>query len=124
MVWFGEALPNSLYRHHADNQPWIVCAEVSSQPLRETTLAVAAWCGFAVALIINFVVPYIQNAGYGDLQGRVSISWRFLITSALTHQIAFIWGGFSFVSVVYVFFFVPETGKRSLEELDIVSLDR
>jgi hypothetical protein len=53
------------------SQTWIVSAEVSSQHLREKTLSVSAFWGFGVSLIINFVSPYIQNAGYGNLQGRV-----------------------------------------------------
>lgn len=44
----------------------------------------------------------VQNPGYGNLGGKIG----------------FLWMAFSFISGVYVFFFVPELKGRSLEELD------
>ncbi|KAF9017776.1 general substrate transporter [Hymenopellis radicata] len=82
--------------------PWTIASEVSSNRLREKTLASAAWSGFGVGLISNLVVPYIQDTGYGNLQG----------------QIAYLWGGFSVVALFFCFFFVPELKGRSLEDLD------
>lgn len=82
--------------------PWTVAAEVSSGPLREMTLALASWSGFGVGLIVTFIVPYIQNAEYANLGGKI----------------AFIWMGFSIISGFYAFFMVPELKGRSLEELD------
>ncbi|OCF43453.1 hypothetical protein I317_02753 [Kwoniella heveanensis CBS 569] len=84
--------------------PWTTAAEISSQQLRAKTLAVAAWSGYAVGLINNLVVPYIQQAQYGNLQG----------------QITYIFGGFSVVAVVLVYFFLPELKGRTLEELDML----
>lgn len=37
--------------------PWTIASEVSSNSLREKTLATAAWSGFGVGLISNLVVP-------------------------------------------------------------------
>ena len=54
------------------NVPWIVASEISNNSLREKTLAVAALSGFAVQLIVVFVSPYIQDAGYGNLGAKVS----------------------------------------------------
>lgn len=82
--------------------PWTVAAEIPSGPLREKTLALASWSGFGVGLIVTFVVPYIQNAEYAGLGGKIG----------------FIWMAFSVISGVFVFFFVPELKGRSLEELD------
>ncbi len=82
--------------------PWTVSAEISSAPLREKTLAIGAWSGFGVGLAIGFVVPYMQNAEYGNLGGKI----------------AFVWMGFSIVSGIWVYFFVPELKNRSLEEVD------
>ncbi|ORY89777.1 general substrate transporter [Leucosporidium creatinivorum] len=82
--------------------PWIVSAEISSQMLREKSLASAAWSGFGVGLISNFVTPYIQNPEYGNLGAK--IGW--------------LWAGFSFVSIIYVYVMVPELKGRTLEELD------
>jgi MFS transporter, SP family, sugar:H+ symporter len=50
--------------------------------LREKSLASAAWSGFGVGLISNFVTPYIQNPEYGNLGAK--IGW--------------LWAGFSFAS--------------------------
>lgn len=44
----------------------------------------------------------MQNKDYGGLEGRIG----------------FVYGSFSVVTAVWCFFFLPETGKRSLEELD------
>ncbi|KAK1925233.1 general substrate transporter [Papiliotrema laurentii] len=82
--------------------PWTVAAEIASSPLREKTLAAASWSGFGVGLAVGFIVPYIQNAEYGNLGGKI----------------AFIWMGFSIISGAFVYFFLPELKGRSLEELD------
>lgn len=82
--------------------PWTVAAEIPSNPLREKTLALASWSGFGVGLAVGFVTPYIQNAAYGNLGGKIG----------------FIWMGFSIAAGVYVYFFLPELKGRTLEELD------
>ncbi|WVW83537.1 hypothetical protein I302_105558 [Kwoniella bestiolae CBS 10118] len=84
--------------------PWTIAAEISSQQLRAKTLAVAAWSGYAVGLINNLVVPYIQGAQYGNLQG----------------QITYIFGGFSVAAIIFAYFFIPELKGRTLEELDML----
>lgn len=42
--------------------PWTVAAEISSNALREKTLAAASWSGFGVGLAVGFVVPYSKTA--------------------------------------------------------------
>ncbi|KAJ4204166.1 hypothetical protein NW759_015003 [Fusarium solani] len=82
--------------------PGTNASEISSNPLRENTLALSAFCAFAVGLIVSFTIPYIQNAEYGNLGGKI----------------AFVWMGFSIVSGIYTYFMLPELKNRSLEELD------
>ncbi|KAH8427001.1 uncharacterized protein LDX57_004722 [Aspergillus melleus] len=53
---------------------------------------------FLTSVPINFVNPYVQSA----IGGRVT----------------FIYGAFSAVSLFFVWLCVPETSRRSLEELD------
>ncbi|KAM0751341.1 general substrate transporter [Meredithblackwellia eburnea MCA 4105] len=77
---------------------WITCTEVCSSRVREPTLTLSVFSGFAVGLIINLVSPYIQTSIGGS--------------------IGFIWGGFTWISVAWVFFFVPEMKGLSLERLD------
>jgi MFS transporter, SP family, sugar:H+ symporter len=81
---------------------WIVTAEVPTLQLREKTIMTGTFLGFCVSVIVTFVSPYLQDAGYGNLGGRVG----------------FVYGGFSVVAAIWCFFFLPETRGRSLEELD------
>ncbi|KAL2672680.1 hypothetical protein Neosp_013394 [[Neocosmospora] mangrovei] len=81
---------------------WIVTAEVASLQLREKTITIATFSGFCVSILITFVSPFMQDKGYAGLEGRIG----------------FIYGGFSFVAAVWAFFELPETGFRTLEELD------
>jgi len=54
--------------------------------------------------LVNFTIPYLLNAPY----------------AALDSKVGFISGGFSFLSIFLVYFFVPECRGRSLEEIDMV----
>lgn len=77
---------------------WIIAAEVGTGQLRERTLFLASMGSFVTSVPINFVNPYVQAA----LGGGVTL----------------IYGCFSILAVAFVFFVVPETKYRSLEELD------
>lgn len=81
---------------------WITSAEVGTLQLREKTITLATFFGFCASIFITYVSPYIQNAGYGNLQGNIG----------------FVWAGTSFLSLLFVFFYLPELKGRSLEELD------
>lgn len=81
---------------------WIVTAEVPSLYLREKTITIGTFTGFCVSVIVTFVSPYIQDQGYGNLQGRIG----------------FVYGGVSIATVLWGLFVLPETGSRNLEELD------
>lgn len=81
---------------------WITSSEVPSNRLREKTLAIATFCGNSVGIVIQYVNPYVQNQEYANLGSKVG----------------FIFGSVSVLSMVWVFFFLPELKGRSLEELD------
>lgn len=81
---------------------WIVSAEVPTLAVREKTITVATFSGFATGVLVSFVSPFMQDEGYGNLQGRIG----------------FVWAAFSIVSAVWAFFFLPELKNRTLEELD------
>lgn len=68
-------------------------------PKPEVTATVA---GFCVSVLVSYINPFIQDAGYGNLKGKVG----------------FVYGSFSVAAAIWCLFFLPETGKRSLEELD------
>ncbi|CAI7676568.1 unnamed protein product [Penicillium pancosmium] len=77
---------------------WIVTGEIGTGKLRERTVFLASMGSFLTSVPINFVNPYVQSA----IGGRVT----------------FIYGAFSVVSLLFVWICVPETSRRSLEELD------
>ncbi|KAJ5657138.1 Major facilitator superfamily domain general substrate transporter [Penicillium longicatenatum] len=81
---------------------WIVTAEVPTLQLREKTITISTFLGFCVSILVTFVSPFIQDARYGNL-GRKIVS---------------LYGSFSFLAAIWTFLFCPETGFRSLVELD------
>lgn len=77
---------------------WILGGEIGTGQLRERTLLLSSLGSFVTSVPINFVNPYVQAA----ISGRTAI----------------IYGSFSVAAMVFVYFFLPETKDRSLEELD------
>lgn len=77
---------------------WVVAAETGTGQLRERTLFLSSMASFVTSIPINFVNPYVQKS--------------------LGGSVTFIYGGFSVLAIAWVFFMVPETKNRSLEELD------
>ncbi|KAL8279414.1 hypothetical protein RQP46_008226 [Phenoliferia psychrophenolica] len=82
--------------------PWTVSAELPSEALRDKTLAIGAFGGYVVGMIIGFVNPYMQNAQYGNLGGKVG----------------FVYGSISIAAIAFVWAWVPELKGRTLEEVD------
>ena len=56
----------------------------------------------------SFVLPYLFNPNEANLQAKTT----------------FIFGGFSIISLVYLWFYQPETSGRSYEELDEMFMKR
>ncbi|KAL2843172.1 hypothetical protein BJY01DRAFT_248756 [Aspergillus pseudoustus] len=77
---------------------WILGGEVGTGQLRERTLLLSSLGSFATSVPINFVNPFVQAA----IGGRTAI----------------IYGSFSVGAMAFVYFYLPETKDRSLEELD------
>jgi SP family sugar:H+ symporter-like MFS transporter len=63
---------------------------------------VATFSGFSTNVLITFVSPYLQDTGYGNLQGKIG----------------FVWGAGSIIAVAWAFFMLPELKGRTLEEMD------
>ena len=70
--------------------------------LREKTITMATFSGFAIDFLVTFLNPYMQDEGYGNLQGKVG----------------FVYGSFSVMAAIWVVFVLPEMKDRALEELD------
>lgn len=81
---------------------WITTSEAAAASVREKTVMTATFASFCMVLLITYVNPYVQNEGYGNLGARVG----------------FVYGGCSFLALLWVYFFLPELKGRSLEELN------
>lgn len=81
---------------------WITTSEAAAASVRERTIMTATFVSFCMVLLITYVNPYVQDAGYGGLGAKVG----------------FVYGGCSFLALIWTFFFLPELKGRSLEELD------
>lgn len=77
---------------------WILGGEIGTGQLRERTLLLSSLGSFVTSVPINFLNPFVQAA----IGGRTTI----------------IYGGFSVAAMVFIYFCLPETKDRSLEELD------
>jgi MFS family permease len=97
---------------------WIVTTESAPSRNREKVQAVAVFFGFGVSLLISSVSPYIQNTGYGNLGGKIVSCFSHTEGSSRLTTQGFIWGTFSIITVIWVFFVVPEMKGFTIEQLD------
>ncbi|KAH0420497.1 hypothetical protein CcaCcLH18_13989 [Colletotrichum camelliae] len=81
---------------------YTVLAEVSTSRLRIKTIAIGLACQKALETMWNFVLPYLFNPDKLNLGAKL----------------AFIFGGLSVISLVHLWFNLPETAGRTYEELD------
>ena len=80
---------------------WVVAAEMSTGRNRQKHLSIGTTCFWISAWAVTFTLPYLFNredAGLGPMIGFI-----------------YAFGGF--LSVAFVFFFIPETRGRTLEEI-------
>ncbi|KZO96270.1 maltose permease [Calocera viscosa TUFC12733] len=83
---------------------YCIYAEISTARLRSKTVAWGVVVNQLSALIIQVINPYLINPNEANLQGKVG--WLF--------------GGLGVIFTVWSFFGVPETGGRTIDELDIL----
>ncbi|KAH0439701.1 hypothetical protein CcaCcLH18_02811 [Colletotrichum camelliae] len=81
---------------------WAVSAEVSSQRLRARTQGVAMFSNAIISWAMGFVTPYLINTDSANLGAKA----------------AFVWASLCIVSFAWVWFEVPELGKKTASELD------
>lgn len=99
---------NFFYNAGVGSNVYTIAGEVPTSVLRTKTLAVALSISAAVNTMWSFVAPYIFNPGYGDLKAKIG----------------FVFGAFMLIFAVLAFFFVPETRRRTYEELDELFMNR
>lgn len=81
---------------------WAYEAEIPSQKLRSQTVGLAQGVNFVFAWLLTYCTPYFINPE--------ALNWG--------PKYCYIWGGSNAILAVFVFFFMPETKGRSLEQLD------
>ncbi|KAF2117348.1 general substrate transporter [Lophiotrema nucula] len=81
---------------------WQVAGEIPSQRLRGHTFGFASSVTFLMGWCITFTIPYFINP--------TALNWG--------AQYGYIWFGTNLLIIVFTFFVVPETNKRTLEEID------
>lgn len=81
---------------------WLAGGEIPSQRLRSYTFGLAAASGFFFAWLTTFTAPYFINPQ--------SLNWG--------PRYGYIWTPSCAIAALWVFFFLPETKGRTLEEID------
>lgn len=81
---------------------WAVQTEVPSQRLRSQTVGLGQGCNFVFAWLCTYCTPYFVNPD--------ALNWG--------PKYCYIWAGSNFILAVWAFFFVPETRRRTLEQID------
>ncbi|GAA5970832.1 hypothetical protein JCM11641_004470 [Rhodosporidiobolus odoratus] len=81
---------------------WVVAAEQFPLEIAPLCVSLATASNWLNNFIIAIIVPYITDAGYGNLQSKIT----------------FIWAGTIALFTTYVFFFLPETKGLSLVQVD------
>ncbi|RDW66371.1 hypothetical protein BP6252_10006 [Coleophoma cylindrospora] len=87
---------------------FIAPAEIPTTKLKTKTGGIAYFTQQTGGLIITFISPYMQNAGYGNMGP----------------YIGFFFGAFSFMGIIFVWFCYPETKGASIEDLDLFFAQR
>ncbi|KAF2733979.1 putative sugar transporter [Polyplosphaeria fusca] len=87
---------------------WQVTGEVPTQRLRSYTLGFSSAITFLCGWSITFTIPYFINP--------TALNWG--------AQYAYIWFAGNLLIAVFTFFVVPETNKRTLEEIDECYVNR
>ena len=83
---------------------FVIISEVSATRLRGKTIAITTAVQAFASIIFTVAMPYMLNSDQADWRGRAG----------------FLFGGISLVCFIWCFFRLPESRKRTFEELDIL----
>ncbi|KAH8812487.1 general substrate transporter [Xylogone sp. PMI_703] len=87
---------------------WALPAEIGSTRLRQKTVVIGRNAYYIVSVIATVLEPYFINPTAWNLKGYTS----------------FFWMGTSLITLVWVFFRLPETKGRSYEEINLLFAKR
>ncbi|KAJ5097386.1 general substrate transporter [Penicillium angulare] len=83
---------------------WVVTSEISTGPNRSKLMAMSSGTSWVCSWLVTFTFPYLFNADAASLQAKVG----------------FIYGSLMISAAIWIFFFLPETAGRTLEEIHIM----
>jgi MFS transporter, SP family, sugar:H+ symporter len=83
---------------------WVVTGEIFPLKARAKCLSMTTATNWLLNFAIAYATPYLVNDGAGNAN--------------LQAKVFFIWGGFCFICMVFVYFCIYETKGLSLEQVD------
>ncbi|CAI5015592.1 BBT_HP_G0093660.mRNA.1.CDS.1 [Saccharomyces cerevisiae] len=81
---------------------WVVVGEIFPLRVRAKSVAICAGSNWLFNFVIAFITPYLVDEDRANLKSKVF----------------FIWGGCTFLCILFVYLFVYETKGLTLEEID------
>jgi hypothetical protein len=83
---------------------WVVTSESSTGPNRSKLMATSTATNWFFSWVVTFTFPYLFNSDGADLGA----------------QVGFIYGGLMFAATIWIYFFLPETSGRTLEDIQVM----
>lgn len=83
---------------------FVIISEISATRLRTKTIAIATAVQAAASIVFTVAMPYMLNSDEANWGGKAG----------------FLFGGVSFVCLIWCYFRLPESRGRTFEELDIL----
>lgn len=83
---------------------FVIISEISSTRLRAKTIAIATAVQAAASVVFTVAMPYMLNSDEANWRGKAG----------------FLFGGISLVCYIWCWFRIPESRRRTFEELDIL----
>lgn len=83
---------------------WVIASELSVGKNKQKIMSIGTACFWLSAFVVTFTLPYLYNSGPGS--------------AGLNAEIGFIYGGGTLISMVFVYYMIPETRGRTLEEIN------
>ncbi|GLA47680.1 hypothetical protein AnigIFM63604_002489 [Aspergillus niger] len=83
---------------------WVVTSEISAGPNRSKLMATSTGVNWFCSWMVTFTFPYLFDSDAANLSARVG----------------FIYGSLMVAAAVWIYFLLPETSGRTLEEIQIL----
>lgn len=86
----------------------VLTSEIPNSRMRDMTYTVASVCTVVTQFVVSFTIPYLYYEPY----------------AALGPKIGLIFGSTGACTIIFVFFFVPECRRLTLEEIDYLFIQK